>query len=284
MSVKIMSAVFDKSKTEGNARLILLALADCANEEGTCWPSISTISNMANVSVETCKKYLSAMEELKLVEVEDRFDKNGRRTSNIYRINVAKLGDDFLDRELVKNCARPSMRHEWSDVSRGDSSGLNGFSGAPPKLVNGVVGGDGFRGSFMKHHKEPKSEPSNPVQITIVSNSEDLDKLFPVGEQGIADAIDSRPPESVQPASPVSGAQLPPKKPRALKMADEAFIAKLREVNPRVDFDAEMKKMNNWLLANPTRKKTRQFVCNWINRVVEKLKPESSEDWLPNTI
>jgi hypothetical protein len=276
-----MSAVFDKSKTEGNARLILLALADCANEEGTCWPSISTISNMANVSMETCKKYLSAMEELKLVEVEDRFDKNGRRTSNIYKINVAKLGDDFMDRELVKNCARPSMRHEWSGVSGADSSGLNEFRVAPPKLVNGVVGVSGFRGSYMKHKKEPKSEPSEPTAVKVIETKEDLDRHFPP----IADAIDSRPPEIVQPASPVSGAQLPPKKERPTrqsKLADEQFLAQLKEANPRVDFDKEMRKMDNWLLARPGRQKTRAFVTNWVNRVVEKLTPE--DEWKPTVI
>ncbi len=97
-----------------------------------------------------------------------------------------------------------------------------------------------------------------------------------------ADAIDSRPPNSGQKHNKARNEIPPPKKPRAAKLADEAFIAQLREANPRVDFDAEMKKMDNWLLANPTRKKTRQFVCNWINRVVERLAPE--EDWKPTTI
>jgi hypothetical protein len=100
-----------------------------------------------------------------------------------------------------------------------------------------------------------------------------------------ADAIDSRPPEIVQPASPVSGAQLPPKKERPTrqpKLADEQFLAQLKEANPRVDFDKEMRKMDNWLLARPGRQKTRAFVTNWINRVVEKLEPE--DEWKPTVI
>jgi hypothetical protein len=40
--------------------------------------------------------------------------------------------------------------------------------------------------------------------------------------------------------------------------------------------------MDNWLLANKGREKSRAFVSNWINRVVDKLPPE--EDWKPTTL
>lgn len=123
---------------------------------------------------------------------------------------------------------------------------------------------------------------SSPMGSRSASGFAQLRSAVNSDKEVNADAIDSRPPKTVQPASSVSGAQLPPKKPRAAALADEAFIAQLREANPRVDFDAEIRKMDNWLLANPTRKKTRQFVCNWINRVVERLAPE--EDWKPTTI
>ena len=68
----------------------------------------------------------------------------------------------------------------------------------------------------------------------------------------------------------------PLKKTRQPQLADDAFIAKLKEANPRVDFDTELRKMDNWLISRPTRKKTRAFVTNWINRVVDKL-PQKEE-------
>ena len=275
MSVKIMSAVFDKSKTEGNARLILLALADCANEEGTCWPSISTISNMANVYEQTTRKYIGAMERIGLLSVEDRFDKNGRRTSNIYKINLEKLGEDTLTREIIQEELYASQRRPWDG---GDSNTMNHHTVAPCDTVHRVDTVNGHIGSYMNRHKEPKSEPPKANGVKVIETKEDLDLHFPP----IADAIDSRPPNSGQKHNKARNEIPPPKKPRAAKLADEAFIAQLREANPRVDFDAEMKKMDNWLLANTTRKKTRQFVCNWINRVVERLAPE--EDWKPTTI
>jgi len=72
------------------------------------------------------------------------------------------------------------------------------------------------------------------------------------------------------------------KKQRQPKLADQAFLDNLRANNPRVDFDTELRKMDNWLLAHPGRQRTKPFVTNWINRVVDKLPPE--EEWRPTTI
>jgi len=100
-----------------------------------------------------------------------------------------------------------------------------------------------------------------------------------------ADAIDSLPPHQCKPASSADSPKSPPKKERPTrqpKLADEQFLAQLKEANPRVDFDKEMRKMDNWLLARPGRQKTRAFVTNWVNRVVEKLEPE--DEWKPTVI
>jgi hypothetical protein len=142
------------------------------------------------------------------------------------------------------------------------------------------------RASRIKHYTEILTENTKPP--TPFGKGEafsDLRSALNSDKEVNADAIDSRPPEIVQPASPVSGAQIPPKKERPTrqpKLADEQFLAQLKEANPRVDFDKEMRKMDNWLLARPGRQKTRAFVTNWINRVVEKLEPE--DEWKPTVI
>lgn len=43
MSLRWMSAVFAASEPRGTDRLMLLALADNANDEGVCWPSVETL-------------------------------------------------------------------------------------------------------------------------------------------------------------------------------------------------------------------------------------------------
>ena len=56
-------------------------------------------------------------------------------------------------------------------------------------------------------------------------------------------------------------------------LLDEEFWAEMRRHYPGIDVDAESRKMDAWLLARPGRKKTRQFVINWLNKVEPALAP-----------
>jgi len=117
MSVRILSEVFEKSETSGNARLVLIALADCASDDGACWPSIKRIAKMSKVSEQTAKKYLHAFEAIGLIEIEERFDRKGRRTSNIYNINIEQLGADKLSKKILYSVIPKSKKHDGVGVN-----------------------------------------------------------------------------------------------------------------------------------------------------------------------
>lgn len=117
MSVRILSEVFEKSETSGNARLVLIALADCASDDGACWPSIRRIAKMSKVSEQTAKKYLRAFELIGLIEIEERFDRKGRRTSNIYNINTEQLGADKLSKKILYSVIPKSKKHDGVGVN-----------------------------------------------------------------------------------------------------------------------------------------------------------------------
>lgn len=119
MSVRILSEVFEKSETTGNARLVLIVLADCASDEGACWPSLRKIVQMSKVSEETVRKYLRAFEAIGLIEVEERFDAKGRRTSNVYTIKTEMLGCDELDKDVLNSVIPKSKKR--------DGVGMNPF-------------------------------------------------------------------------------------------------------------------------------------------------------------
>lgn len=61
-------------------------------------------------------------------------------------------------------------------------------------------------------------------------------------------------------------------------LLDEEFWAEMRRHYPNIDVDAESRKMDAWLLARPGRKKTRQFVINWLNKVEPALAPAKQEE------
>jgi hypothetical protein len=65
-------------------------------------------------------------------------------------------------------------------------------------------------------------------------------------------------------------------------LLDEEFWAEMRRHYPDIDVEAESRKMDAWLLARPGRKKTRQFVINWLNKVEPALapaQPKEIEKW-----
>ena len=64
-------------------------------------------------------------------------------------------------------------------------------------------------------------------------------------------------------------------------LLDEEFWAEMRRHYPNIDVEAESRKMDAWLLARPGRKKTRQFVINWLNKVEPALAPAKVEEVEP---
>jgi phage replication O-like protein O len=54
-------------------------------------------------------------------------------------------------------------------------------------------------------------------------------------------------------------------------LTDEQFLLSLKEKFIWIDFDLVMTKMDAWLLAHPSRKKTRRFIVNWLNKIEKPL-------------
>ncbi|WIX32538.1 DnaT-like ssDNA-binding domain-containing protein [Salinicola sp. JS01] len=70
------------------SRLALMLLADYANEEHVCWPSIRAMSEEMGCSVRSVQRAIDLLEQRGLVTVEERQDRHGRQQSNRYRLAV----------------------------------------------------------------------------------------------------------------------------------------------------------------------------------------------------
>lgn len=78
-----------EQKLSPTPKLILMALADAANDVDECWPGIPFVARKCCVSERTVQRVLQDFDAAKLVSIEAQFDlKNGRRTSNKYRLNI----------------------------------------------------------------------------------------------------------------------------------------------------------------------------------------------------
>jgi len=76
----------DQSQT-----LVLLALADAANDEGVCWPSQAEIGRKARLKDRAVRNQIRSLEAAGLLSVSRRATPQGRKT-NVYHLNI---GCDF---------------------------------------------------------------------------------------------------------------------------------------------------------------------------------------------
>ncbi len=89
MSIKVMSAIWDNSQQTGSALLMLLAIADHANDDGVCWPSVETLAQKARVKARQAQNLIVQLEESgELVVHRGR----GRNNTSIYVVTVGGKG------------------------------------------------------------------------------------------------------------------------------------------------------------------------------------------------
>lgn len=79
----------------GSAKAVLVALADMADEGGTCFPGQDRLSAMTGWSVRTVSRALSELEEMGAISRFRRYGKGGFRTSDRYQLNLLFGADDL---------------------------------------------------------------------------------------------------------------------------------------------------------------------------------------------
>lgn len=92
MSIRLMSSIFENQEPKGAERLVLLALADNANDEGVCWPSVKTIAKKAAIDERRCHRIIKDLEELGYLIVTERQGANGLKSTNIYNVYADPQG------------------------------------------------------------------------------------------------------------------------------------------------------------------------------------------------
>lgn len=102
MSIALMTDVW-KINIQSAKKMVLLALADSANDEGTnCFPSVATIVEKCSMSERTVQGHLQALEKTGLIY---RKERSGRSTN--YTLNVEQIKELVLLRKRQKAAQHP---------------------------------------------------------------------------------------------------------------------------------------------------------------------------------
>lgn len=88
MSIKIMNAVWESGPTDHTSLLVLLAMADIADEDGRLWPSVARIAEKARMSERNARRIIRLLEADGWLETTVN---RGRNNTSSYRVNTDKI-------------------------------------------------------------------------------------------------------------------------------------------------------------------------------------------------
>ena len=89
MSIKVMNKVWENSQCGGTELLLLIALADWADDWGYCNPTISQMSERINQSKRNVIRLLKNLERKgEIQKIKRSLGGRGRRVGSLYRIVI----------------------------------------------------------------------------------------------------------------------------------------------------------------------------------------------------
>ena len=170
MSIRAMTWAWSLEELPLKESMVLLALADQANDEGLCWPSQETLAKKSRGSVRSVKRAIKFLRDAGLVETIIRATPAGRK-SNYYRVMVgAEFSASGQQRANLALCEEPvdnAIGRETVGVvdnpenPRQDCKGPNWPFAASE--TQGATGGtsQGATGGPLDPYRdlEPKEEP-----------------------------------------------------------------------------------------------------------------------------
>lgn len=95
MSIRAMDWAFRQTCKNSGQKLVLLKLADNANDQGECWPSLAYIGRFCQMTRSTVSQHCSDLAKQGLIEIIPRVQ-DGSNLPNVYRVLMPDL--DFEPR------------------------------------------------------------------------------------------------------------------------------------------------------------------------------------------
>lgn len=170
MSIRVMTAVWDGSEADGGALLVLLAIADFANDRGMAFPSVARLARKARRSkrqVFAILKQLQAMGELRVESG------GGRHEVNRYHVNVAVLATKAAERAAEEEA---EADEGGSPVNATERPGTERVQFPHPSPAGGRVKDstetvkfctEKGEAHFTPNRHEPSEEPSRVSQPSL---------------------------------------------------------------------------------------------------------------------
>lgn len=125
MSVEASRWAWKQRIADPTAKLLLLKLADQANDDGVCWPSRRSLADDCGIGLSTISRKTAELADAGLLTIEQRERGDGSHTSNLYRLAIS----DYPPSQIEKGAFSAVTTHEPSF----EPNGLRANALKPPR-------------------------------------------------------------------------------------------------------------------------------------------------------
>ncbi|ENK9358701.1 helix-turn-helix domain-containing protein [Escherichia coli] len=155
MSMNLMAKAMNIKVGNPLRKLVLIKLADNANDNGECWPSYQHVADQCEVSRSTVKSHIRALEEMGLLKREFR------RKGELNQSNVFYLTLDNAQQIQPESGGAGAARGGAGADLGGGAGAARGGAGAARGGAGAALGGGAGAAPRTYHSFEPVNEPKN---------------------------------------------------------------------------------------------------------------------------
>lgn len=167
MSMTLMAEAMNAKVGHPLRKLVLIKLADNANDKGECWPSYQHIADQCEIGRSTVKAHIKALAEAGFLTIKER-RQGSTSSSNWYTLHIAQ--GVSMSRSKVSRLPR-SGDDPGQEMTGGGSGDDRGGSGddRPPRS-----GADPRTSHSFEPVSEPVTEPVAPGAAPADAGGQDL--------------------------------------------------------------------------------------------------------------
>jgi hypothetical protein len=108
MSIRIMTQVWESAPYRGNTMMVLLALADWSDDEGSCWPNLESLARKARQSVRSVQYAIKTLRSDGILRAELN---QGKGQRNNFFINTQILQVSKTRNTRPRNTQSTATKH-----------------------------------------------------------------------------------------------------------------------------------------------------------------------------
>jgi len=148
----------------GAPKTVLTALITHCHDKGYCFPSVKRLGQISGLSKATIHRALNCLKELEIITVVHRFNKEGKKSSNLYILNGL---EEMMEDKTTKKNRRGMSQDEPYKISSGRTK--NTYDRGSELIDSSSALDKEYEDLEISEAPKPKTEPVAAKQTPVMA-------------------------------------------------------------------------------------------------------------------